>query len=163
MAWNLGTAVAYLTEHAKPAYSPPGQCAQFVRQAIEAGGIAVKVPPKRFKDADGASACDYGASLLKAGFGVVFDNSAEFACQQVDFKPLPGDVSIFQGFEGHRHGHIQMFNGVQWVSDFLQKQRYPDQAPGLYPGLKYRAIEMPFTIYRHPDAYAWMADAARTA
>jgi hypothetical protein len=151
MTWNLKNSVSHLTKSAKLAYSEPGECASYVRNALAAGGIELKVPRKRYPDASGASACDYGASLEEIGFKVVFDNSDQFMCQRIEFKPIAGDIAIFQPFDGHRHGHIQMFNGVRWVSDFLQKQIYPDQAPGLYPGSKYRALEIPFAVYRHSD------------
>ncbi|QBI04975.1 hypothetical protein EYF70_10795 [Pseudoduganella albidiflava] len=137
-----------MTANAKPAYSPPGECAAYVRLALEAGGLLIKVPTKRYGDATGASACDYGNSLEAVGFKTVFDNN-NLMCSKVTFKPIAGDVAIFDAFEGHRHGHIQMFNGVQWISDFLQKNIYPDQAPGLYPGGSYRKPEIPFKIYRN--------------
>ena len=163
MTWNLKRSISHLNESAKLAYSPPGECAAYVRAALVAGGIDLKVPPKRYEDASGASACDYGASLEKIGFAVIFDNADQLMCQKIDFKPIAGDVSIFQRFPGHRHGHIQMFNGVRWVSDFLQKQIYPDQAQGLYPGLSYRALEIPFAVYRHNDVYQVMGELSRAA
>jgi hypothetical protein len=151
MNWDVNKSVIYLTKHAKPTYSDPGECASYVRQALEKGGLTITIPKKRYPDASGASACDYGESLLAAGFKVVFDNSDKLMCEKIEFKPIAGDIAVYQPFDGrkHRHGHIQMFNGVQWISDFLQKNMYPDQAPGLYPGPSYRKAETPLKIYRN--------------
>lgn len=149
MEWDVNKSVKHLRQNAKNTYSPPGECAAYVRQALEAGGLTILIPPKRYDDASGASACDYGDSLLKAGFKVIFDNSDKQMCQKIEFKPVAGDVAIYHKFEGSRHGHMQMFDGVQWVSDFLQRNMYPDQAPGLYPGRKWREAEVPLKIYRN--------------
>ena len=147
MRWNLEKSVTYLTKNAKPTYSPPGECAAYVRLALEAGGLIVAIP-KKHVGASGASACDYGDGLLAIGFKVVFNNR-DISCEKIEFKPIAGDVAIYQSFEGHPHGHIQMFNGIQWISDFPQKNMYPDQAPGLYPGRAYREAEIPLKMYRN--------------
>jgi hypothetical protein len=149
MNWDVDKSVANLTANAKPTFSEPGECAAYVRDALEKGGLTILVPPRRYVDATGASACDYGESLLAAGFKIIFDNSSMKISQKIDFKPVKGDVAIYHLFEGHRHGHIQMFNGIQWISDFLQRNQYPDQFPGLYPGPGYRKIEPPLKIYRN--------------
>jgi hypothetical protein len=149
MRWDVDKSITFLTKKAKPAYAPPGECASYVRQALEEGGLIVFIPKKRYKDASGASACDYGDGLLAIGFKVVFDNTDKLVCEKIQYKPIAGDVAIYQAFEGHRHGHIQMFNGVRWVSDFLQKNMYPDHAPGLYPGPDYRKAEIPLKAYRN--------------
>jgi hypothetical protein len=149
MRWDVDKSIKHLTTNAKPVYSEPGECAAYVRAALEKGGLTILIPPKRYKDATGSSACDYGNSLLKAGFQVVFDNTDKFSCEKIEYKPVPGDVAVFEWFEGHRHGHIQMFNGVQWISDFIQRNMYPDQAPGLYPGGSYRKADATFKVYRN--------------
>lgn len=75
---------------------------------------------------------DYGDALLHRGFQVIsFEHSF-----------ISGDVVIIQGIrkadfpEGeitrdHPYGHMAMFNGQQWVSDFKQNNGY-------YPGGDYR-------------------------
>lgn len=150
MRWDVEKSVAHLTKKAKPTCPPPGEgeCAAYVRSALEAGGLIVSIPKKHYADASGPSACDYGDGLLAIGFKVVFNNR-DIVCEKIEFKPIAGDVAIYQRFEGHRHGHIQMFNGIQWISDFPQKNMYPDQAPGLYPGPAYRKAEIPLKIYRN--------------
>ncbi len=36
---------------------------------------------------------------------------------------MAGDIAVFQSYPGGSiHGHIQMYNGSQWVSDFKQSK-----------------------------------------
>jgi hypothetical protein len=42
--------------------------------------------------------------------------------------------------KSHPYGHIQMYNGTQWISDFKQK--------GFWPGADYRNVQPNFTILR---------------
>lgn len=123
--WDVDKAVEYLNKHALKKSS--GRCAQFTRLAIEAGGVRL---------AHHASAKDYGSSLIKAGFRIVEDLSRQFQ---------KGDVAVIQPIPHHPHGHMAMFNGKFWVSDFLQLH-------GMYPGLSYRKLHPSFAIYRHPLA-----------
>jgi hypothetical protein len=58
---------------------------------------------------------------------------------------LPGDVGIVQPIPSHPFGHMAMYDGTDWVSDFRQFH-------GLYPGAAYRAADPPFTIYRYPGS-----------
>ncbi|MBP5132993.1 CHAP domain-containing protein, partial [Pseudomonas protegens] len=57
--------------------------------------------------------------------------------------PAAGDVVIIQPIAGHPHGHMAMFNGTLWVSDFKQLH-------GFYPGHSYRVHKPAYKIYRHP-------------
>lgn len=81
------------------------------------------------------SAKDYTPFLLSKGFNI--ENST-------DYTPIKGDIAVFESFMGttkyHEHGHIQMYNGTQWVSDFKQK--------GFWPGTDYRKFQPSFTILR---------------
>ena len=43
-----------------------------------------------------------------------------------DFKPTKGDIVVLPNNELHPFGHIAIFNGEQWVSDFKQKSLYPN-------------------------------------
>jgi len=75
---------------------------------------------------------DYGASLSRAGFRKL--SPAE--------KSMKGDVVIIDAVVGHPAGHMAMFDGVQWVSDFKQRD--------LLPGPAYRHGTAKFAIYRYP-------------
>ena len=120
--WDVTKAVEYLNKHAHK--KSLGRCAQYTRQAIEAGGIRLT---------HHTSAKDYGNSLVNAGFKEVSENVVAFK---------PGDVVIIQPIPKHPHGHMAMFNGKFWVSDFLQQH-------GFYPGQSYRKLHPTYTVYRH--------------
>lgn len=124
MAWDVAAAVEHLNENAQP--KSLGRCGQYTREAIEAGGVTLT---RR------ASAKDYGSSLLAVGFE---------ALSMTPARHQPGDVVIVQPVPGHPHGHMAMYNGKAWVSDFVQRDIYPGQA--------YRKHKASFTVYRHPDA-----------
>ncbi len=76
---------------------------------------------------------DYGSSLIAAGFASLGQKSHGY---------LAGDVGIVQPTKGQKDGHMAMYNGAIWVSDF--KQHY-----GLYPGESYRSQRPRYTIYRY--------------
>lgn len=119
--WDKKVAVAYFNSHAKIASH--GKCAEYVRKAIEAGGLHLHRH---------VSAKDYGDSLAAAGFSV--QATSLFAA---------GDVVVIQPITGHPHGHIAMYNGAKWVSDFKQNQ-------DMYPSSSYRKMKPAVEIYRHP-------------
>ena len=120
MSWNIDAAIQYLDNHA--AGHSTGHCAQYTREAIEHGGIYLQRH---------TSAKDYGRSLEMEGF-------LEF--HGTDYKK--GDVVVIQPIPGHPHGHMAMFDGQHWVSDFKQRT--------LYPGDSYRTARPSYVVYRHP-------------
>jgi hypothetical protein len=120
MGLNYVDAVHYLDSHAQG--HSTGHCAAYVREAIERGGIILQ----RHE-----SAKDYGRSLLYEGFVEV---------QGHDYKA--GDVAVIQSIPGHPHGHMAMYDGEHWVSDFKQRT--------LYPGESYRAYKPSYVVYRYP-------------
>jgi hypothetical protein len=107
-----------------------GKCASYVRKSLEVGGINTNPHP--------ISAKDYGPFLSRWGFTkIIVDKS-----QLENYKPLKGDIGVIQPYEGGSiHGHIQMFNGSIWVSDFKQKSDF-------WPGSGYRKHKPDFEIYR---------------
>lgn len=121
MAWDVDKAVKHLTSNAQG--SSTGKCARYVREAIEAGGVTL---------ARTLSAKDYGVSLLAAGFSEQSPAPATYA---------KGDVVVIAGFAAHPHGHIAMYDGSNWVSDFSQS--------GLYPGANYRKEKPSYKVYRY--------------
>lgn len=121
-AWNVEDAVKMLNGRAKD--HSLGRCAEYTRIAIEAGGVVLKRH---------ISAKDYGSSLLAVGFTTLSPDVSLFKA---------GDVAIIQPIKGHPHGHMAMFNGKIWISDFKQNHGY-------YPGPTYRKIKPPVTIYRY--------------
>jgi len=135
-AWNVEKAVQHLRAKAVPPYGI-GKCATFVREAIEAGGLMV------VREGSGA-AKDYGPRLVRAGF--VAQPGAGTPYQK-------GDVAVIDGFsksaaEGikndHLDGHMAMYDGTHWISDFAQTGNTP------YPGSDYEKARPKIVIYRHP-------------
>jgi hypothetical protein len=90
---------------------------------LQAGGINLDQRPE--------AAADYGPYLKNRGFK---DVSAE------GYKPQKGDVAVFAAFKGHKYGHIEIYSGNQWVSDF--KQNY------FTPGAAFRDPPDPYKLYR---------------
>jgi hypothetical protein len=124
MVWSLENALRRLNSHAVG--KSTGNCAAYTRQAINAGGIVLARTP---------SAKDYGPNLQAVGF-------EEVSPPPVSYKA--GDVVVIQSATGHPTGHMAMFNGEIWVSDFKQ-------AKGLYPGEAYRKEKPVYRIYRYPS------------
>jgi hypothetical protein len=118
--WDLEAPIEHLRSSAFA--KSKGKCASYTRKAIEAGGLKLTRQ---------VSAQDYGLSLLAVGF-VELDNDAAYA---------KGDVAVIKGFQGHPHGHLQMYDGGQWMSDFKQS--------GFWPGKDYRDNKPAYKIYRH--------------
>src|ERR1700676_534744 len=108
--WDRQKAIKFLNVHAKA--TSRGRCAEYTRKAIEAGGVLL---------ARHLAAKDYGSSLRAAGF---------LSLGQIQGSYLPGDIVIIEAIEGHPNGHMAMFNGVSWISDFKQLH-------GFYPGPTY--------------------------
>jgi len=48
--------------------------------------------------------------------------------QKTKVFPVKGDIAVMESFANHPHGHIQMYNGTQWVSDFRQNNFWPGSA-----------------------------------
>jgi len=99
------------------------RCAQYTQEAIEAGGIILQRSPLGAKD--------YGASLVKAGFRTVLASE----------KLQAGDVVIIEAVADAQYGHMAMFDGTQWISDFKQWE--------FWPGPAYRSGTAKFVIYRY--------------
>jgi hypothetical protein len=121
MSWDLDKTVAALRENAGA--NSRSKCAAYVRMALEAGGVTLTIT---------RSAKDYGQSLELAGFRVVNRHSCVIAHR--------GDVAIIQPVISSEHGHMTMFDGEIWISDFKQRS--------MYPGPEYRKQQPDFAIYR---------------
>lgn len=100
--WFVGRSINYLITNSKGSKST-GYCARHVRMALEAGSINTKGHP--------AAASDYIQYLPTRGFARIAGGNLQ-----------PGDIAILPAGGSHRYGHICMFTGQQWISDFIQKQ-----------------------------------------
>jgi hypothetical protein len=121
---NITTAVSYLDSHALAASS--GFCAQYVRQALAAGGLSAFGSPLS------TEAKNYGPLLTGAGFTTIGSDNP---------SPRAGDVVVIQNYTGgSTAGHIAMYNGTRWVSDFAQTD--------FWGGPGYRTAQPAHTFYR---------------
>lgn len=124
-SYSVEKAVAHLDANAHD--KSQGRCARYVRLAIEAGGM--KIPPS-----NPVSAKDYGPKLEEMRFKKI---------DATGYAPQKGDIAVFQAPSTSPHGHIQMFNGTIWVSDFRQ-----DDQKDIYPGSRYREEKISYEIFR---------------
>lgn len=109
---NVQKAVSYALSHAHT--SSTGKCATYVKKALEAGGIpyvscdASDCKQENFIRDDCYKLCDsqpgnYGTR------GNTFNNQMQ-----------RGDIVIIDSFNAHKYGHIAIWTGSNWVSDFKQ-------------------------------------------
>jgi len=114
-----------LRSNAKP--HSIGRCAHYVRLALEAGGAKTSGHPTHAKD--------WGAVLLRNGY-------QKIAVKGLDsYLAREGDVAVIQPCAGGSiSGHIQVWDGRRWISDFFQQD--------FWPGLGYRKSKPAFAIYR---------------
>jgi len=120
MPWDKNAAVTHADSHARR--HSTGNCARYVREAIDAGGVVL---------GHTHYAKNYGPVLAASGF------------QPIHGVPQKGDVVVIQPAPGHPAGHMAIFDGANWVSDFRQLH-------GLYPGPAYRSARPAYIVYRHP-------------
>jgi type VI secretion system secreted protein VgrG len=145
---DINAAVKYLDDNTED--SSTGRCALYVRRALEAGGVDLTHHP--------FSAKDYGPTLLTNGFSKFFEfqqikpptEAADGATVKVShsrstsdqqYVPKKGDVAVIQPYQGgDSNGHIAMYDGAQWVSDFKQRD--------MWGGAGYRKYKPPCIVYR---------------
>jgi hypothetical protein len=145
--FDIEKAIDFLNSNAYSQDGPnkfgKGQCSPFVPKAINAGLNEDKIPTNLAGSA-------YGPSLLKVGFTIFPITSLN------EYQPIKGDVAVMNGPLGGRTcntgiggpcGHIQMFNGERWVSDFFQTRPF-------WPGSTYQNAkpQLLFKIYRWGEA-----------
>lgn len=110
--YSVQRAVDYLVTHAYPSYnSKCGFCARAVRLSLEAGGLSMVGHP--------GSAYEYKDFLPKIGF---------YAVSEVSYVPRKGDIVVIDRIDGHPNGHIAMYSGSQWISDFVQRDMWGGSA-----------------------------------
>jgi hypothetical protein len=123
---DMDKVIAHLDKKAHATYeTAKGQCARYVREALEAGGAQIVARQEYGKD-----------------YGKVMDGIPRYSkIDAAGYVPQRGDVAVLQPPSGKTAGHVQIYNGTQWVSDFKQE--------GFYPGPAYRNEKVSYEIYRH--------------
>ena len=126
---DLNKAIIGLNRRAGASDTSVGLCAKYVRLALEDGGMTTWGKTKA--DQRPGSAKDYGPFLLHKGFTEIEVSNDNYQI---------GDIAVIESFPKNEHGHIEMYNGENWVSDFIQRT--------FYPGRAYRKAKPNFKIYR---------------
>lgn len=104
-----------------------GQCATFVRMALSAAGARTYAHP--------AEAKSYGPLLTRNGYAAVPVEEPE------RYTATKGDIVVFQPAKGgNKAGHIQGYDGRNWISDFVQSD--------FWPGPIYRKERPGYVVYR---------------
>lgn len=93
-----------------------GRCALYVRKALQSAGY-------EFKPQESAYMYATNGTLKGAGFVKISKDN---------YEPQVGDVVVWHRTAKHPHGHIQIYNGSGWVSDFNQPKFSPYSQPGSY-------------------------------
>ncbi len=120
--YHIDAAVTYIINNAEP--KSLGKCAKYVRLAINEGGISnIYGHATEYYDTD---------KLVKYGFTKIGTNLDSIQLEK-------GDIAAFGSVKGHKYGHIAMWTGSQWVSDFKQKS--------FWVANQY-SIEKKYAIYR---------------
>ncbi len=96
-----------------------GLCAKYVRKALQGAGYKFTPNPSAYQYAT-------RGTLRKAGFTKISNRS----------KPQIGDVVVVSRSRAHPHGHISIYDGRNWVSDFRQRKANPYSRP--YPYTTWR-------------------------
>lgn len=115
MGFNITGAVNRLVRSAHS--TSQHVCAKYVRLAMEAGGLNTTTRPDW--------AWKYINWLPKQGWKLVAQCSTrEEQATYTATQAQPGDVAVYQkpGAGGSQPGHICMWSGKNWISDFLQNR-----------------------------------------
>ena len=115
---------AALVENALPPFGR-GVCATYVRKALETAGLNTAGHP--------VDAKDWGPTLVRLGFTPV---------EAQGYTAKLGDVAVIQSTSQSAAGHIEGFDGTNWVSDFVQT--------AFWPGPSFRTETPAYTVYRWP-------------
>lgn len=113
--FHVNRAIQYGLRHAYPKYikGKCGHCAASVRLMLmskEGGNLDLKGWP--------GSAYQYAEFLPKIGFRHIATlNTAKDQAKWTSLSAMPGDIAVMPHAV---HGHICMFTGNIWVSDFKQ-------------------------------------------
>ena len=105
LSGDIDASVKYLVENAHE--ESIGYCSKYVTDALEAGGFNPDRPPAAYQ---------YWSEkrLEKIGY-VEIDKPTSFN---------KGDITVTENTNGHEYGHIAMYSGDQWISDFKQNSEY---------------------------------------
>jgi hypothetical protein len=123
--YSNSKAADYATNNAAP--QSRSMCAGYVIKAMWRGGCPIGLVP----------AYAYNKILPQIGFKEIPSN---------DYRPQKGDICVLPQNRKASFGHIAIYNGSQWVSDFKQKSIYPSRPYRENGGAQY---------FRTSDGWKW--------
>lgn len=122
--FDIDKAVKYLEDNA--AGKSTGKCAKSVRRALQHSGFYLPEHPE--------DAREYGDYLEWGGLSKV---------DKTNYVPQKGDVAVIQPPVKGEPGHMQMYGGEKWLSDYKQKN-----STIIYPSQAYQDAKPKYEIYR---------------
>lgn len=102
---DIEAAVEHLTNNAQALST--GNCSHYVANALEAGNFTFTRQPYAYQ---------YWSNNILINIGyyeIERQNSYEI-----------GDITVTENNSDHLYGHIAMWNGTKWISDFVQNSEY---------------------------------------
>lgn len=99
--FNIEDAVNYLKNNAN--YKTQGNCAKYIADALEEGGLEFNRQPSAYMY--------HTKGILR---------NLDFKIIDRPNNPKKGDIYVQDRTQSHPHGHIAMFCGNNWISDFIQ-------------------------------------------
>lgn len=105
----ISTAVKYLNDNT--GYNFKEQCWKYVKDALVKGGLP---------DNSIIPAADASPYLEKNGYKCIYAGYNEGHKGTNYGQPCLGDITVFEKTAGHPYGHIAMWCGNNWISDFKQ-------------------------------------------
>ena len=99
--FNIDSAVEYLISHSHTHSTK--YCAKYVADALNAGNLQFNRQPSAYL-------YHTNGTLLNLGFKQI----------SKPINPQKGDIYVQNKTNSHVHGHIAMYSGQQWISDFRQ-------------------------------------------
>lgn len=127
--WDLDKMATVVTNGARGRKST-GDCALYVRKALQASQI------KQFFSGGLGHANQMASQLVRMNWVAVGQNVTSWK---------KGDIVVFQRTNtrlGQKYGHVAIYNGSQWVSDFIQSSVQPN-----------RKDSLTYTLYRARYGY----------
>jgi|GEM_PF-1768458 len=147
--FDVDKATDYLHNHVSPKTYGDGKCATNVANAIRESVPNFKAPPiRKSEGAEQPWAKDYGDSLTNenVGFKEIAGDAGVYppikGNSSDKYTPKKGDVVVIQSIPNHDEGHIAMYDGKKWFSDFPQDN-------DIWSNRDYQKHKATYKIYRH--------------
>jgi len=130
MPVDLEKFTKHLRAHAVAGRTGIGQCGEYVRKALQAGGA-------NFHGLYPATGKKFGPALEMLGFHQITVDDPDY------FNFIKGDVMVMEPYKGSTNnaGHVAGYDGKNWISDFVQHD--------FWAGPKYRDQRPHYAVYRY--------------